>query len=206
MRVTTFWNEFIVNYCFPKNCLTDQGHNFESQLVKELCKLVQIWKVQMTPYHPEANGQCERLNQTLITMIGILKTKTITTGKTIFSHKCMPIMAPKTMPWTLGPYYLMYRCKSHLPIDIPFGLISPQSEEHFHNKFMAKLSAQLWWCYELANQHQCMESTLQKQWYNQNMRASRLEPSDVCPVWQKVFGVKHKTWDHWENMKYVVVE
>ena len=37
--VTTFWNEFIVNYGFPEKLLTDQGCNFESQLVKESCKL-----------------------------------------------------------------------------------------------------------------------------------------------------------------------
>ena len=37
-----FWNEFIANYSFPEKLLTDQGHNFESQLVKELCKLAHI--------------------------------------------------------------------------------------------------------------------------------------------------------------------
>ena len=37
-----FWNGFITNYGFPKNLLTDQGCNFESQLIKELCKLANI--------------------------------------------------------------------------------------------------------------------------------------------------------------------
>ena len=45
---------------FLKNLLTDQGHNFESQLIKDLCKLANIQKVWTTPYHPETNGQCER--------------------------------------------------------------------------------------------------------------------------------------------------
>ena len=38
------------------------------------------------------------------------------------------------------------------------------------------------------------------------MKASRLEPGDLCLVRQKVFGGKHKISDHWENTKYVVVE
>ena len=39
---TVFWNEFTTNYGFPKKLLTDQAHNFESQLIKELCILASI--------------------------------------------------------------------------------------------------------------------------------------------------------------------
>ena len=42
-----------------------------------------------------------------------------------------------------SPIYLMYRWKPRFPIDIRFGLTSPQAEECSHNKFLAKLSAQL---------------------------------------------------------------
>ena len=44
MTATTFWNKFIANYSFPEKLLTDPGHNFESQLIKELCKLAHICK------------------------------------------------------------------------------------------------------------------------------------------------------------------
>ena len=44
-----------------------------------------------------------------------------------------------------SPYYLMYGCKTWLPIDIRFGLTSPQSEECSHNKFLVNLSAKLQW-------------------------------------------------------------
>ena len=38
------------------------------------------------------------------------------------------------------------------------------------------------------------------------MKASRLDPGDLCLVRQKVFKGKHKISDHWENTKYVIVE
>ena len=41
----------------------------------------------------------------------------------------------------ISPYYLMCGQKPMLPIDIRFGLASPQAEEHSHNKFLARLSA-----------------------------------------------------------------
>ena len=44
----------------------------------------------------------------------------------------------------------MYGWKPWLPIDIRFRLTSPQAEEQSNYKFLAKLSAMLRWCYELA--------------------------------------------------------
>ena len=194
-----FWNEFIANYDFPEKLLTNQGCNFESQLVKELFKLAQIWKVQTTPYHLETNGQCKRFKQTLMNMISMLETKDKQHWKDYLPTLVQKCNCTKNNATDFSPYYLMYGCKPRLPIDIQFGLNSC-------NKFLAKLSTQLWWCYKLADQHQYKESTCQKQWYDKKMRASRLEPSDLCQVWQKAFGGKHKKGDCWENMKSVVVE
>ena len=35
----------------------DQGHNYESDLLKELCELAKIKKIRMSGYHPLTNGQ-----------------------------------------------------------------------------------------------------------------------------------------------------
>ena len=105
-----------------------------------------------------------------------------------------------------SPYYVMYGRKLRLPTDIKFGLASPQAEDNSHNEFLAKLNAQLRWSYELADLYQCKESTHHKRWYDQKMRASRLESGDLCLVGQNIFVGKHKISDHWENTKYVVVE
>ena len=71
----TLWEKFFVHYGFPEKILSDQGRNFESNLIAELCKLVQIKKLRTTPYRLEGNGSCERFNRTLISMIGTLPEK-----------------------------------------------------------------------------------------------------------------------------------
>ena len=63
---------FIRHYDFPEKFLSDQGRNFESELISELCKLAQVEKVHTTPYHPMTNGQCERFNSTICNMLGTL--------------------------------------------------------------------------------------------------------------------------------------
>ena len=52
------WKTFIRQYGFPEKFLSDQGRNFESELISELCKLAQVEKVHTTPYDPMTNGQC----------------------------------------------------------------------------------------------------------------------------------------------------
>jgi hypothetical protein len=49
----------------PHKIITDQGTNFESQLIQALCKALQIVKARTSAYHPQANGQVERMNRTI---------------------------------------------------------------------------------------------------------------------------------------------
>ena len=65
------WDKFIVHYGLPEQILTDQGCNFESDLLRELCKLALVKKVRMSGYHSQTNGQCKCFNTTLINICWI---------------------------------------------------------------------------------------------------------------------------------------
>ena len=61
--------EFISRHGVPQVLLTDQGRNFESQVVTEVCDLLHINKKRTTAYHPQCDGQVERFNRTLANML-----------------------------------------------------------------------------------------------------------------------------------------
>ena len=67
------FHNFIVHYGFPAKIHSDQGANFESQLIRELCKLTNITKSRKTPFHPQGNGMCEHFNRSLMDMLGTLE-------------------------------------------------------------------------------------------------------------------------------------
>ena len=62
-------NEFFSRFGYPLNLMSDQGTNFESDLFKEMCKLLKIHKARTTSYRPSANGQAERMNRTILAAI-----------------------------------------------------------------------------------------------------------------------------------------
>ena len=53
----------------PEEILTDQGSNFQSQLLRELYRLLHINALRTSPYHPQSDGLVERFNQTLKGML-----------------------------------------------------------------------------------------------------------------------------------------
>ncbi|GFR86277.1 Pol polyprotein [Elysia marginata] len=53
----------------PEEVLSDQGKQFMSDCMKEVCRLLGIKQKAMTPYHPMCNGLVERFNATLKTCL-----------------------------------------------------------------------------------------------------------------------------------------
>ena len=64
-----FVNEYVCRCGVPVQLHTDQGRNFESKMVEEMCKILEIDKTRTSPYHPQSDGMVERFNRTLEAML-----------------------------------------------------------------------------------------------------------------------------------------
>ena len=62
-------SEFVCRFGVPRELHSDQGTNFESKVMTEVCKLLDIEKTRTSPLHPQSDGQVERYNRTLIEML-----------------------------------------------------------------------------------------------------------------------------------------
>ena len=144
------WDKFIAHYELPEKILTDQGHNFESDLLRELCELTQVKKIITSGYHPQTNGQCEHFNATLINMLGTLpKNPKITWREQVptlvHAYNCM-----RNNNTDLSLYYLMFGRKPHLPINIIFGTNMEELKGNTSTKYVENLKQRLEWAYKTA--------------------------------------------------------
>ena len=142
----------IVHYGLPEKILTDQGHNFESDLLRELCELAQVKKIRTLGYHPQTNGQCWHFNATLINMYGTLPEK----PKSTWIEKVLMLVhaynCTRNNAIDFSPYYLMFGRKPCLPNDIIFGTNQAELKGNTSAKYVENLKQGLEWTYKTANE------------------------------------------------------
>ena len=64
-----FFEDVVCQQSAPHELLTDQGPAFTSRLMIQICNAAWTKKYFTTAYHPQANGQVERANETFLACI-----------------------------------------------------------------------------------------------------------------------------------------
>ena len=201
------WDNFICHYGFPERFISDQGRNFESDLIKELCKIAGVKKVHTTPYHPQGNGQCERFNSTLCNMLGTLSEEEKSDWKSHLGCMTHAYNCTKHASTTYSPYYLMFGRHPRLPIDIEFGLNKPNSSDNSSkSRYIQKLRRRLNYAFQKASKYSDQQAKKYKQGYDKSVKGPQLHENDLVLVKIVAHKGRHKLQDRWEPEEYVVIE
>ena len=199
------WDQFMVHYGCPENIITDQGRNFESILIAELCKLAGVKKLRTTPYHPMANGQCERFNRTLISMLGTLPPQKKSKWKEYVKPLVFMYNATKSEATGYSPYKLMFGREPRLPVDSELN-VPVQGKGHILTAdYVIKLKQQLEWARQQAELCSRRQINRHKKIKDRRVKGSTLQVGDRVLVRVTSHAGKHKIQDRWNIEPYEVV-
>lgn len=197
------YQNFISVYGIPTRILSDQGRNFESKVIRELCALTGTAKSRTTPYHAMANGACEKMNQTLLKMLGTLSKDKKTKWKEylpslVYAYNCTP---HETTGYS--PYELMFGRKPTLPIDVEFSNVNEGKSSI--SKFVSDLQEHIKYSQESARKRLEQKAATAKENYDRRTIAAGLQPGDTVLVKKTVFSGREKLADKWEDDIHVVI-
>ena len=188
----------------PKRIHSDQGRNFEGELLKRLCQLYGITKSRTTPYHPEGNGQCERFNRTIFDLLRTLPEEKKRKWPQVISHLVFAYNTTVNQSTGYSPYELAYGQKPLLPVDLLLGRAEEEQTATTPDDWVSKHQDHLATIYVEARRH--LEAAAASR--------ERRQPESNAPVLAigtLVYKRSHrpgrrKIQDKWESTVYQVVE
>lgn len=199
------WENFIAPYGFPSRLHSDQGRDFESRTIKELCSIIGAEKVRTTPYHPQGNP-VERFNRTLLSMLGTLEEKDKHHWRDYVKPLVHAYNCTRNDTTGYSPYELMFGRQPALPVDFILGTSPTTASHSTHSEYVHKLRQRLQESYALAANRARKRGEQNKTRFDAKIRAAELVTGDRVLVRNVNIRGKHKLADRWERAIHVVVK
>lgn len=199
------WDNFFCVYGFPQRLHSDQGANFESELIAELLKLSGVEKSHTSPYHPMGNGCTERFNRTLGNMLRSLPPRSKQKWPQMIQS--MTFVYNCTVHETTGfaPFYLMFGRVPRLPVDLMFKNVFRDVTVCDYDVYVKSLLEDLHCAMAFAQENCTAEQKHQCDQYNKRVKGQSLSVGDRVLLANKGVTGKRKLSDKWKPSVCTVV-
>ena len=114
-------NEWISRYGVPEQILTDQGKNYQSNLLELVYELLDIKRLRTTPYHPQCDGQSERYIRTIKPMISSYVNEQQTDWDEHLNKRAFAYNTAVHQGTKVCPFEMRFGEYPRIPCDIIFG-------------------------------------------------------------------------------------
>lgn len=196
----TLKRRFIDVYGAPVRIHSDQGRNFESKIISELCGLYNISKSRTTPYNPSGNPITERFNRTLCGLLRSLDNKRDWPDEIqnmVFIFNCTPHSVTK-----ISPYKLFFGRDPTTQLDQLLGV--PPTP--IQSDFVAEQQRSLKRAHDLALKRIEKSLDSEKRRFDTKRMAKPLEVGSKVLLRRYHFEGRHKLVDRYYSTSFVVVE
>ena len=204
--VRVLYNNYFSVFGFPQRLMSDQGTEFCGKVIVAMCSLLGLKKIHTTPYHPQTNGSAERVHQTLQRMVGKLYPEKRRKWMAHIGWIIIAYNSTRSLVTGYSMYYLMFRRRPRLPIDLLFPMRRTQILTRTIDEYVASLYDRLWESLAIAHDCAIKEAQRQKRLYNRKVGAIELRPGDHILVRLDAFrGQRRKLKNRWGDDLHMVV-
>ena len=166
----------------PMQILSDQGHNFESGLFKELCQCLGIDKIRTTSYKASTNGMLERFHKTLNAMLAKVKKDSQRNWDQMLPQVMAAYRASTHSATGFSPNFLLFGQENRAPVDLV--MLNPEEikdRELSVNEFISNKQLLLTKSYSLVRNHLKVMAERRKRTYDFGVRQTEFSTNQK--VW-----------------------
>ena len=178
--------EIFCRHGAPEHLMSDRGANFLSELVLEICKQLQIKKVNTSGYHPQTNGLVEKFNSTLI---GMISKAAETSGINIYPFSCLPIECQ----YTSQPGKVPFICSTEEMHEYPLNQCWSRRCLVDVDDYRHGLTDSLTTAWALAKEYIKGAQEQQKKMYDRGTKDHRFKVGDRVMIYMPI-AVTGKSW------------
>ena len=197
-------NGYFGLFSAPAYLVSDQGKAFTGHLISNLCELYGVQKLRTSPYHAQTNGQVERMNQTIIRMIGKLEEDKKARWSEHLPEMLSAYKGTRSAVTGYSPYFLLFGRKSRMPVDCLFPTLHDSPHQAKMEVSVAAMQKRLKEAFTVARHLTSQEAARQRCYYDCKAGAVALQPGDIVMVHTDGFVGKRKVKDRWEGGGFIV--
>lgn len=172
-------NDFFSRFGCPTYLHTDQGKNFDGKLFNDMCKLLRIVKQRTTPYRPNANGQVERYNRTLLQLIRCYLQDNHSTWDENLQLLCAAIRSTVNRSIQQTPNMMMLGREVSHPHEIMLGLAQINKTLLDPDAHIIQLKNTLEKVHHLARDILKHQQVIQKRYYDSKLHEKSFQVGDL---------------------------
>ena len=200
----TLRNGYFRLFSAPAYLISDQGKAFMGHLITNLCELYGVQKLRTSPYHAQTNGQVERMNRTIIHMIGKLKQDKKARWSEHLPEMLSAYNGTHSAVTGYSPYFLLFGRKARMPVDYLFPTLRDSPHQTKMEVSVVAMQRRLKEAFAVARHLTSQEAAKQRRYYDPKAGAVALQPGDVVMVCTDGFVGKRKVKDWWEDGCFIV--
>ena len=200
----TLRNGYFGLFGAPAYLVSDQGKAFTGHVITHLCDLYGVQKLRTSHYHAQTNGQVERMNQTIIRMIGKLEEDRKACWSEHLPELFLAYNATRSSVMGYSPYYLLFGRRPRIPVDYLFLTLRDSPHQTKMEVSVVAMQKRLREAFTVARHLTSEEVARQCRYYDRKAGAVALQPGDVVMVHTDGCVGKRKVKDRWEDGGFIV--
>ena len=196
--------EVFTRFGCPRQILSDQGPEFQSELLHQICQLLQIDKIRTSPYKASTNAAVERYHRTLNSMLAKVVAQSQKDWDTCLPFVVAAYRASPHSATNFSPNYLLFGAENIMPLDLVMGP-APGDEQSptTYNEYVEEMKTRMEDAYKTAREHLKVAAERRKMTYDARVKSKEFAVGDFVwyyyprrytgksPKWQMMYTGPH---------------